>query len=138
VNHKRVLRLYRLEGLYVRIRSRKKRPARFRVLPQPESRRNERWSMDFMSDQLSQGVRIRVLTVIDQFTRECVLIEVDRSFPSEAVTQALDRAIVRRGKPGVVTVDNGPEFACNHLMLGPSGARSWWTTSPQADLPRTG
>ena len=67
--------------------------------------------MDFMSDQLAGGERIRLLTVIDICTRECLTIEVARSFSGHQVTEALDRLLKERGKPKCITTDNGPEFA---------------------------
>lgn len=115
VNHKRVLRLYRQEGLYVRVRKKRKRARPLRLVPAEARGRNECWSMDFVSDQLSMGPRIRVLTVVDNFTRESVAMEVDRSLPSRAVTAVLDRAIEGRGKPTMIRVDNGTEFTSRHF-----------------------
>ena len=99
VNHKRVYRLYREEGLQVRVKRRKKLAAKTRVLPPAASRINERWSMDFMSDCLADGRRIRWLTVIDVFTRECLVLKGARSIPARAVTAALEAVIAQRGKP---------------------------------------
>ena len=111
VNHKRVYRLYREEGLAVRRRKRKRMAGVARVpMPAPQ-RRNERWSMDFVSDALGNGRRIRVLTVIDDFTRECLATEVDTSLPGLRVARVLDRLALERGLPESITVDNGPEFA---------------------------
>ncbi len=92
VNHKRVLRVYREEGLAVRTKHRKKLAARLRVLPPAPGRVNQHWSLDFMADQLATGQRIRILTVLDHFSRECVWIEVADHVPAEAVTAALDGA----------------------------------------------
>lgn len=109
VNHKRVERLYREEGLAVRRRSRK-RVARPRVeLPAPAVP-NERWSMDFMRDALSSGRAFRMLNVVDDFTRECLVIEVDSSLPGERVVQVLERLGATRGLPEAIVLDNGPEF----------------------------
>jgi putative transposase len=81
VNHKRLHRLYRAAGLQVR-RRRRKRPTRAERLPLPtSSRRLERWSMDFTVDTLADGRGFRTLNIVDDFTRECVAIEVDRSLP---------------------------------------------------------
>lgn len=115
VNHKRVHRLYAQEGLIVRIRRRKKLASVGRVAPAAASRRNERWVMDFVSDSLVDGHKFRVLTVMDVFTRECVVLEVDHSLPAVRVTRALDAAIARRGKPSAITIDNGTEFTSNHF-----------------------
>jgi putative transposase len=109
VNHKKVERLYREEGLTVR-RRRRKRVARPRVeMPTPK-RANEQWSMDFMRDQLAGGRVFRLLTVVDHYTRESPAIEVDLSLPGARVAQVLDRLVLRRGRPRSIHVDNGPEF----------------------------
>jgi len=111
VNHKRVHRLYKLEGLQVRRRRRKRVAAAMRaplVLP---SRANERWSMDFVSDTLSNGRVFRTLNIVDDFTRECVAIEVDHSLPGLRVVQVLERLAATRGLPATIVMDNGPEFA---------------------------
>lgn len=111
INHKRVERLYREEGLAVRRRRRdRKRVAEPRV-PRPEPRApGERWSMDFMRDTLADGHVFRLLTVVDDFTRECPVIELDTSLPAERVVQVLDRLAVRRALPQTIVVDNGAEF----------------------------
>src|SRR5690606_22454797 len=91
-----VRRIYREEGLSVRKRRRRrfKRIARApRIAP---TRPNERWSLDFVHDQLADGRTIRVLTVVDDFTRENVVLEVATSLPASQVTIALDRAIAER------------------------------------------
>ncbi len=109
VNHKKVERLYREEGLTVRRRHRK-RGARPRIeMPTPR-RADEQWSMDFMRDQLAGGRVFRLLTVVDHFTRESPVIEVDLSLPGARVAQVLDRVARRRGLPRSIRVDNGPEF----------------------------
>jgi len=110
LNHKLVHRLYREEELVVR-RRRKKRPAVARVPATAPTRPNERWAMDFVSDALADGRKIRCLTVVDAFTRECPVIEVDTSLPGERVARALDRLVAVRGAPTAITVDNGPELA---------------------------
>ena len=111
VNHKRVYRLYREEGLSVQRRLRKRMVGVARVPTPAQGRPNQRWSMDFVSDALANGRRIRVLTVIDDFTRESLATEVDTSLPCLRVTRVLDRLAVDRGVPELITVDNGPEFA---------------------------
>jgi putative transposase len=67
--------------------------------------------MDFMSDRLSNGRRIRILNIIDQYTRECLATEVDTSINGVRVTRVLDRIALTRGLPEIITVDNGPEFS---------------------------
>ena len=76
---------------------------------------NDRWSMDFVADSLSNGGKIRVLTLIDCFSRECLALKIARSLPSRSVTEELDRVIARRGAPRTIQVDNGTEFTSNHF-----------------------
>ena len=71
--------------------------------------------MDFVADSLSDGRRIRVLTVIDSFTRECLALKIARSLPSRSVTEALDSVIAKRGAPRTIQVDNETEFTSNHF-----------------------
>jgi putative transposase len=111
VNHKRVHRIYRAAGLQVRRRRRKRLTRADRVpLPLP-SQRLERWSMDFTADTLADGRGFRTLNIVDDFTRECVAIEVDRSLPGLRVTRVLERLHGMVGLPKTIVVDNGPEFA---------------------------
>ena len=111
VNHKRVYRIYRAAGLQVRRRRRKRLTRADRVpLPAP-SQRLERWSMDFTTDTLADGRNFRTLNIVDDFTRECLAIEVDRSLPGLRVTRVLDRLHAAVGLPQTIVVDNGPEFA---------------------------
>jgi len=112
VNHKRIYRLYGEEGLLVRTKRRRKRAAQ-RPLPAVEP--GEHWSIDFVSDQLVDGRRLRVFTAIDHVSRECVCLEAAQRFPAEAVTCALDQAMARYGQPKVITCDNGTEFTSNHF-----------------------
>jgi putative transposase len=110
-NHKRVHRVYREAGLQVR-RRRRKRLTRGERVPLPTaSRRGERWSMDFMADTLADGRGFRTLNIVDDFTRECVAIEVDRSLPGARVVRVLERLAAMTGLPRVIVSDNGPEFA---------------------------
>ena len=115
VNHKRIQRMYREEKLAVR-RKRRKRVAQTarkpRVLPEGP---NERWSMDFMADSLATGRGFRTFNVVDDYSRECVAIEVDSSLSGERVARVLDQVIERRGKPASLVMDNGPEFASRAL-----------------------
>lgn len=109
LNHKRTRRLYREEGLAVRRRSRK-RVAVVRV-PKPEvSAPNQRWSMDFVRDTVRDGRVFRALTIVDDFTRECLCIEVDTSLTGERVVRVLTRLATTRGLPQTIVCDNGPEF----------------------------
>lgn len=109
-NYKRVERVYREEGLAVRRRSRK-RAAQARVeRPAPDAP-NVRWSMDFVRDTTASGRVFRALTIVDDFTRESLGIEVDTSLPGARVVQVLERLAATRGVPHAISVDNGPEFA---------------------------
>ena len=110
VNHKRVYRVYRAAGLAVprrkrkRVAARRGQPAHIGTWP------NEHWSLDFMSDTLSTGRRLRTLSVLDTCTREALGIAVDTSLPSQAVTRLLDRILLSRHRPERITLDNGPEL----------------------------
>lgn len=111
INHKRTLRLYREEGLQVRRRKRKRITAMERnPLPQPKAP-NLSWSMDFVMDSLADGRRVRCLNIVDDYTKECLAIEVDTSLPGKRVMAVLERLAESRGLPVSITVDNGPEFA---------------------------
>jgi putative transposase len=110
LNAKKTYRLYREEALGVRVTRRRKRASQLRVRPMAPTRPNERWAMDFMADRLDDGRRIRILTVEDVFTRECLAVEVDVSLVSARVVRVLERLVGQRGAPAVITVDNGSEF----------------------------
>ena len=110
VNHKRVYRLYREEGLAVRTKKRRKRPSHLRLVMPPADGPNERWSMDFVTDRLENGRQFRVLTVVDHFSRECPLLEAGMSMTGKAVARALERLSFHHPLPKVITVDNGSEF----------------------------
>jgi putative transposase len=115
VNHKRLERVYREEGLSLRKRKKRRQTAAPRVvLPAPE-KPNKRWSMDFVSDCLAHGRKFRCLTIVDECSRESPAIEVDTSLPGRRVTRVLDRLKEIRGLPEAITVDNGPEFAGSAL-----------------------
>ncbi len=111
MNAKRVYRLYDEENLKVRSVKRKKIARRQRVPQGQAARPNDCWSADFVSDKLSDGRSIRILTVVDQFTRECVWLQADRSMNGGKVVAALNRAMAERGRaPRSLTLDNGSEF----------------------------
>ena len=111
VNTKRVYRLYREEGLELRIKRRAKRAAQARIRLTEARYANQRWSMDFVSDRLVDGRWFRILTVVDQNTRECLCAHADRSQSGEKVAEQLERVIALRGAPETITSDNGSEFA---------------------------
>lgn len=109
-NHKRTERLYREEGLSLRLKKRKKKVAMLRIpLPVPQ-KPNEIWAMDFVSDAFFMGRRFRILTLIDLFSRECLAIEVDTSIGGARVSRVLDRVAEGRTVPAIIMTDNGPEF----------------------------
>ena len=116
VNHKKVYRLYSAANLAVRKRKKAKRPVSERVPLQLASTVNEVWSMDFVSDSLSTGRRIKCLTVADDFSHECVSISVDWGISGQYVTRLLDQAAVFKGYPLAVRTDNGPEFTSRAFM----------------------
>ena len=109
VNHKRLYRIYREEHLAVR-RLKRKRLVRPRAPVAVLLRANQEWSMDFVMDGLATGRIVRMLTVVDNYTRECLAIEVDSCLSSRRVTRVLDWVIEQRGAPEAIRCDNGPEF----------------------------
>ncbi len=115
VNHKLVFRLYRAEGLAVRRKKRKRMAAALRVVPSPPTRPRQQWTMDFTQDSLASGRQFRSLNVIDTFTRECLVIEVDHSLPGARVVRVLEKVVEISGKPEVIRVDNGTEFT-SHVV----------------------
>lgn len=111
VNHKRVYRLYREEGLGLRKKPPRRRVACLKREERPTAtRKNECWSMDFVSDQLYDGRRIRVLTLVDNHTRESLALHVGQSIRGRDVVEVLRRATMKHGIPEAIRVDNGPEF----------------------------
>lgn len=110
VNHKRVYRVYKALDLTVRKKTRRKRVMQRRTPLTAPSAANQRWSTDFVSDQLASGQRFRVLNVVDDFTRECVVCFADTSITGDTVARLLGEAVRERGKPKVLISDNGPEF----------------------------
>lgn len=124
MNHKRVHRLYRDDGLSLRLkallsevegRPRRNVSAANRDRQPVASAANEMWSMDFVSDALFDGRRLRALTVVDAFTREALAIDVDQGIKGEQVVEAMTRITLSRGAPRTIRVDNGPEFISKAL-----------------------
>jgi putative transposase len=115
VNHKCVERIYREEGLSVRKRKRKRAAGVRAEMWQPARMPNERWSLDFVSDALCWGRKLRMLTVVDTYTRESLAIEVDTSLSGVRVARVLDRVISERTVPGEIVMDNGPELTSKAL-----------------------
>jgi putative transposase len=111
INRKKVRRLYREEGLQLKPRRQRRRAATLRqpraIVTQP----NERWAMDFMHDALATGATLRVFTLIDVFTRECLALEVGHGFTGHAIAQILSQTAEHRGTvPAIIQCDNGSEF----------------------------
>jgi transposase InsO family protein len=102
VNHKLVFRVYRAEGLAVRRKKRKRMAASLRVVPPPPTRSRQQWTMDFTQDSLASGRQFRTLNVIDTFTRECLVIEVDHSLPGARVVRVLQRLVELNGQPEAI------------------------------------
>jgi putative transposase len=115
VNHKRLFRVYREAGLCLK---RKKRKHCVRVgSPRVQlTTANQEWVLDFAYDVVAAGRTIRVLSVVDAFTRECLALEVDTGFASRRVTRVLDEVIARRGLPQAIRCDNGPELTSRHFL----------------------
>jgi len=125
-NHKRIYRIYKELELNLRIKPRKRIT---RLCPNPLSvptAMNQVWSMDFMSDALSDGRKIRTFNVMDDYNREGLTIDVDFSLPSERVIRSLEQVIEWRGKPAAIRCDNGPEYISHKLEE--------WTTKHQITL----
>lgn len=115
VNHKRVFRVYQAAGLCVKRRQRK-RLVRSGQQQMMASAPNQQWAIDFVHDRLASGRTIRVLTVVDTFTRECLALEVDSCLPSQRVTRTLDAIIFERGRPESIRMDNGSELTSRHFL----------------------
>lgn len=115
-NHKRVYRIYRKLELNLRIKPRR-RITRDRPDPLAEPTCiNQVWSMDFMSDSLANGSKLRTFNVMDDYNREGLTIDVDKSLPSTRVIRALEQVIEWRGKPAALRCDNGPEYISGQMI----------------------
>jgi putative transposase len=126
LNHKKLRRLYREERLQVRRRGGRKRALGTRapmLLPQG---RNQRWSLDFLSDTLTDGRRFRILAVVDDFTRECLCLIADTSLSGVRVARELDLVIARRGRPLGCVSDNGTELTSMAILAWPQQTRVDW------------
>lgn len=110
LNIKKTRRLYRLEGLHLRAKRRRRLRMAVRV-PQPvPTGSNQRWTLDFIHDNLACGRNFRALNVMEAWSREALEIEVDTSITGQRVVRVLDRLVAQRGKPAVLQLDNGPEL----------------------------
>ena len=108
-NHKRVERLYREAGLSLR-RKKRKRLVRHHISTAPAQAANQEWALDFVTDALASDRHLRVLTVVDVFTRQCLALETDTSLGSLRVIRVLEQIIAEHGAPQRIRSDNGPEF----------------------------
>jgi putative transposase len=126
VNRKKTQRLYREEGLAVRRRRSRRRIAVARTpIPRPEGP-NRRWSTDFVHDQLACGRRFRVLTIIDDVTKECLAAVPDTSLTGKRVVREMGALIARRGRPDVIVSDNGTEFTSSAVLGFAQAAKLDW------------
>jgi len=125
-NRKRTQRLYREEGLAVRRRKGRKRAVGTRSAPPVMALPNQRWSLDFVHDQLASGRRIRVLNIVDDVTRECLAAIPDTSISGQRVIRELEAIIVRRGKPVMIVSDNGTELTSNAVIAWAASVRVEW------------
>jgi putative transposase len=137
VNHKRLFRLYREERLMVRRRGGRKRALGTRAPMLVPQWPNDRWSLDFVSDQFIDGRRMRILVVVDDCTRECLALVPDTSISGTRVARELDRLLVAYGKPETIVSDNGTELTSTPSCGGPMTTRSNGITSPRGSRYRT-
>jgi len=129
VNRKRIYRLWRREGLKVPPKKRKKRRLGIKdnaCIRRRATARNDVWAWDFLHDRTADGRPLKWLTVVDEFTRECVVLEVARSITAGRVTEILHSAIAERGAPVHIRSDNGPEFIAEEIRR--------WTENCEVDM----
>jgi len=115
VNHKRLYRIYREAGLCLK-RKKRKHCVRSGSPRTALTAANQEWALDFAHDVIAAGRTIRVLSVLDAYTRECLALEVDTGFASRGVTRVLDEVIAQRGRPQAIRCDNGPELTSRHFL----------------------
>lgn len=131
VNHKKIQRLWRDEGLRVPQRRRRKRLGTSTALALPTAcAPNRVWAVDFQFDATTDGRPIKIVSVIDEHTRECLGGLVDRSITAEVLIDELDRLASSRGYPSVLRCDNGPELACDAMADWPENASTWPSFRP--------
>lgn len=116
INHKKIYRIYKELGLKVLKRGGRKRAIGDRKIERLITRANQCWALDFVHDSLSNGRKLRLLTVMDTYTRESLKIEVEYSLNGESVLRALEEIIQKRGKPEMILSDNGTEFTSNKVI----------------------
>ena len=126
VNRKKVQRLYREEGLTVRRRRGRRRAVGARAPVPVLALANQRWSLDFVHDQLATGRRFRVLNIVDDVTRECLRAVVDTSISGKRVVRELADLVAERGAPKMIVSDNGTELTSNAVLSWSGEARIDW------------
>ena len=126
INRKKTQRIYREEGLTVRRRKGRKRAVGTRMPPPVPALPNQRWSLDFVHDQLVTGRRFRVLNIVDDVTRECLRAIPDISISGRRVVRELIALIADRGKPGMIVSDNGTELTSNAVLAWCGDAKIEW------------
>jgi putative transposase len=126
VNHKRLFRIYREERLMVRKRGGRKRALGSRTPMPGAALPNDRWSLDFVSDQFDSGRRFRILGIYDDCTRECLAVIADVSLSGRRVARELDCLIATRGKPKSILSDNGTELTSNAIVSWTAKAGVEW------------
>jgi putative transposase len=126
MNHKKLRRLYREERLQVRRRSGRKRALGTRAPMAIPQGANQRWSMDFVSDALTDGRRFRILSIVDDFTRECLALVADTSLPGLRVVRELNTLVEARGRPVSCLSDNGTELTSMAILRWSQETRAEW------------
>jgi transposase InsO family protein len=126
INRKKTQRLYREEGLTVRRRKGRRRAVGARAPGPVLALPNQRWSLDFVHDQLATGRRFRVLNIVDDVTRECLRAVVDTSISGKRVVRELVDLVAERGRPGMIVSDNGIELTSNAVLVWSGEAKVEW------------
>ena len=126
INRKKTQRLYREEGLTVRRRRGRRRAVGARAPAPVLALPNQRWSLDFVHDQLATGRRFRVLNIVDDITRECLRAVVDTSISGRRVVRELADLVVERGAPKMIVSDNGTELTSNAVLSWSGEAKIEW------------
>ena len=126
MNHKRVYRIYKELGLQVRRRKGRKRAIGTRASLTALTGVNQRWSLDFVSDALSDGRKFRILTVVDDYSRECLALVADTSISGQRLARELTQLIEIRGKPNLIVSDNGTEMTSKAILKFQEDTKVGW------------
>src|SRR5579863_3737315 len=130
MNSKKLYRLYREEKLMVRRRGGRKRALGTRAPMALPLTINQRWSLDFVSDTLSDGRRFRILAIVDDFSRECLTMVVDTSLGGVRVVRELERLTLARGTPQIIVSDNGTELTSSAVLRWAIDRVAWHYIQP--------